>query len=57
MAAAAPLAVVANKPSFIEHGHMRFLIIDAPTDVNVEAYLREFKLVNVCELVRATECR
>lgn len=56
MAAAAPLAVVANKPSFIEHGHLRFLIIDAPTDVNVEAYIKEFKAHNVSDLVRACEC-
>lgn len=27
-----------------------------PTDVNVEAYIREFKAHNVCDLVRACEC-
>jgi protein tyrosine phosphatase type IVA len=52
---AAPAVVVANKPSFIEHGHLRFLIIDMPTDANVEAYIREFKAVNVTQVVRATE--
>jgi protein tyrosine phosphatase type 4A len=52
---AMPVAV-ANKPSFVEHRHLRFLIIDAPTDVNVEAYIKEFKAHNVVELVRACEC-
>lgn len=50
------MAVVANKPSFIEHDSVRFLIIDAPTDMNVEAYIREFKAVNVSDLVRCCEC-
>lgn len=27
-----------------------------PTDANLEAYLREFKLVNVTDIVRACEC-
>ena len=49
-------AQVANKPSFIEHRHLRFLIIDCPTDVNLDAYLKEFKAHNVVELVRACEC-
>lgn len=50
------MAVVANKPSFVDHKHLRFLIIDAPTDVNVEAYIKEFKAHTVTELVRACEC-
>lgn len=50
------MAVVANKPSFVEYKHLRFLIIDAPTDVNVDAYIREFKAVTVTALVRACEC-
>lgn len=53
MAAGAP--VVANKPSFIEHSAVRFLIIDSPTDLNVEAYIKEFKAHNVTSLVRACE--
>ena len=50
------MAVVANKPSFVEHGALRFLIVDAPTDVNVEAYIKEFKGHHVSDLVRACEC-
>lgn len=50
------MPVVANKPSFIERGAQRFLVIDAPTDANVDAYIREFKAHNVTELVRACEC-
>jgi protein tyrosine phosphatase type 4A len=44
------------KPSFVECGAQRFLLVDAPTDVNVDAYIREFKAVNVTALVRACEC-
>jgi protein tyrosine phosphatase type IVA len=47
---------VANKPSFVEYNNLRFLILDAPTDLNLEAYLAEFKAVNVTQLVRACEC-
>ena len=47
---------VANKPSFVEHNNLRFLILDAPTDLNLDAYLAEFKAVNVTHLVRACEC-
>jgi len=50
------MPVVANKPSFIERGAQRFLVIDAPTDANIDAYIREFKAHNVTELVRACEC-
>eukprot|EP01138_Halocafeteria_seosinensis_P012758 gb/GECG01013034.1/.p1 GENE.gb/GECG01013034.1/~~gb/GECG01013034.1/.p1 ORF type:complete len:181 (+),score=22.00 gb/GECG01013034.1/:1-543(+) len=46
---------VANAPSFIEFKNLRFLIIDAPTDANVEAYLSEFKKHHVTDLVRACE--
>jgi protein tyrosine phosphatase type IVA len=46
---------IANKPAFIEHGRLRFLVIDCPTDGNLPAYLREFKAVNVTQLVRASE--
>lgn len=50
------MAAVANKPSLVEKDGLRFLIIDAPTDANVEAYLKEFRTYGVTELVRACEC-
>lgn len=34
----------------------RFLIVDSPTDANLDAYLREFAAANVRELVRACDC-
>jgi protein tyrosine phosphatase type 4A len=46
---------VANAPSFIVFGPLRFLIIDAPTDSNVEAYMKEFREYNVTQLVRVCE--
>ena len=42
-----------NKPSFLEYKGRRFLIIDAPTDRNVQQYIKEFKKYNVTNLVRA----
>jgi len=50
------MASVANKPSFIEAGSQRFLIVDSPTDANLAAYLREFAAAGVVALVRACEC-
>lgn len=47
---------VANKPSFVESGALRFLIIDAPTDLNLDAYIAEMKKHNVTNIVRACEC-
>lgn len=35
---------------------VRFLIVDCPTDANLDAYLREFAAANVKQLVRACEC-
>lgn len=51
-----PTVTVANKPSFIERGHLRFLIIDAPTELNLEAYIHEMKNYQVTHLARACEC-
>lgn len=34
---------------------MRFMMIDAPTDANLEAYIVEMKKANVANLVRACE--
>lgn len=47
--------VCANKPSFIERGKLRFLIIDAPTELNVDAYVAEMKAHSVVDLVRACD--
>jgi protein tyrosine phosphatase type 4A len=50
------MATVANKPSLVERpSGLRFLIIDRPTNANLEAYLREFKEHKVCDLARACE--
>jgi protein tyrosine phosphatase type 4A len=49
------MASVANKPSLVERGALRFLIIDCPTDANLEAYVKEMKNNNVCDLARACE--
>lgn len=34
---------------------MRFLITDSPTDINVEAYIREYQAHNVTHLVRTCD--
>lgn len=47
---------LANKPSLVEHGPLKFLIVDAPTDLNIDAYIKEFKAHSVTDLVRACEC-
>ena len=46
-------SAIVNKPSFLEYKGRRFLIIDAPTDRNVQQYIKEFKKHNVTHLVRA----
>lgn len=47
--------VMAHKPSFIQHKNQRFLIMDAPTDKNLPAYIEECKKHNVRTIVRACE--
>lgn len=44
-----------NKPSLIEHGLLRFLIMDAPKESNLHVYLRECKKFNVTHIVRISE--
>ena len=51
------MAQVTNKPSLVEHRACRFLIIDCPTDANLDAYIREMQAHKVVELVRACEAR
>lgn len=46
------MASLITKPSMIEAGNMRFLIIDAPREQNLHLYLKEFKKYNVKHLVR-----
>jgi len=44
-----------NPPSVVEYKTWKFLIFDAPTDANLESYIREFKKHNVTNLVRACD--
>lgn len=46
-------SAIVNKPSFLEYKGRRFLIIDAPTDRNLQHYLKEFQKYGVTHLVRA----
>jgi protein tyrosine phosphatase type IVA len=48
-------APLAQKPTFIEQDNHRFLIMDAPTDQNLPAYIEELKKFNVHNIVRACE--
>lgn len=44
-----------NPPSVVEYKNWKFLIFDAPTDANLESYIREFKKHNVTNVVRACD--
>jgi len=44
-----------NPPSVIQFKEWKFVIFDAPTDANLDAYLREFKRNNVTHFVRACD--
>lgn len=44
-----------NPPTFVEWQGMRFLIMDAPSDNNVELYLKEMKRFGVTDLVRVCD--
>lgn len=44
-----------NKPSLIEFGPLRILIMDAPRDSNLHLYLKQCKKFNVVDIVRISE--
>jgi len=44
-----------NPPSVVEYKNCKFLICDAPTDANLELYIKEFKSYDVKHLVRACD--
>lgn len=44
-----------NPPTLVEWGGMRFLIMDAPSEGNLELYLREMKKHGVSDLVRVCD--
>jgi len=46
---------VMNQPTRIEHGKLRCLILDAPTNDNVEVYIKEMREFGVTDLVRTCE--
>eukprot|EP01041_Mallomonas_annulata_P004601 gene4601-9140_t len=48
-------STIASKPSLIESGNLRFLIMDSPKDSNLHLYLKECKKYNVTDLVRIAE--
>ncbi|KJE95913.1 dual specificity protein phosphatase CDC14B [Capsaspora owczarzaki ATCC 30864] len=48
-------AKIPNPPSYIEFAHMRFLIMDAPSDSNLPAYITELKKHEVSDVVRVCD--
>ena len=44
-----------SKPSLIEFGNVRFLIMDKPKESNLHLYLKECKKYNVTQIVRICE--
>ncbi len=49
------MAGLTNKPSLVESGSLRFLIMDAPKDSNLHLYIKECKKHNVKHIVRISE--
>jgi protein tyrosine phosphatase type 4A len=47
-----PFAAIAAKPTLLKHGHMRFMIMDAPKQHNLHLYIKECKRQNVQDVVR-----
>jgi len=46
---------LSHRPSHVVYNNHRFLIMDAPTDQNVNSYIEEYKKHNVSVVVRACE--
>lgn len=44
-----------NPPSLVEYKNTRFLIFDAPTDANLDVYIKEFKKYNIKNIARACD--
>lgn len=44
-----------NKPTLVAWEHLSFVVMDAPTDSNLQMYLKELKRYNATDLVRACE--
>lgn len=44
-----------NPPTFVEWHGLRFLIMDAPSESNLDLYLKELKRYNVTDLVRVCD--
>jgi len=49
------MSALPNPPSLVEHKNTEFLIFDAPTDQNLDLYIKEMKKHNVKHLVRACD--
>jgi protein tyrosine phosphatase type 4A len=49
------ISFLSHRPSFVNFKNYRFLIMDAPSDVNLPAYIEECQKHNVSHVVRACE--
>ena len=44
--------LLSNKPTYIESGRLRFLVMDAPSDSNLHLYIKEMQRYHVTDVVR-----
>jgi len=49
------MSLFLNPPSVVEYKSSRFMIFDAPTEANLDVYIKEFKRNGVIHLVRACD--